>query len=195
MATNEEDKIIQTFEEFSEWANDRLQSHEELLKFAFYWMNRAMTAENYLSSQQYTNRKAVLLNEENMVLKEVIQNADLGHLIPLVESYQSVEQAEEEEKVIWSAINNISFEKADQIGAQQKTERSHIMNDKKHAKTREAKSFVLEDWTKKRNNFPGAAAAGRHYSELLAGEGTAVLPDTITRWIREHASNIGVKLS
>lgn len=73
--------------------------------------------------------------------------------------------------------------------------KSKELNIKRHALNREAKTKVLEEWHKNRNEFPSAEKAGGHYATWLTEQGYKdYTPRTISEWIRSYAKDTGIKL-
>jgi hypothetical protein len=78
---------------------------------------------------------------------------------------------------------------------QQKRLRVAELNIARHARTREARQLVTEDWLADRTQFPSADAASRHYLNWLEIKGFSISnPRTIAGWIRETARSSGIKL-
>ena len=78
---------------------------------------------------------------------------------------------------------------------EKKSIRAERLNTARHKLTNDAKDLVCREWEKATNEFLSAEKAGIHFADWLIFEGhlKTIEPRTVTRWIREHAKEIGVR--
>lgn len=73
-------------------------------------------------------------------------------------------------------------------------ERKKGLSDSRHAESRLEKEMVIKKWEVNKSEFSSAEKAGVFYSDWLSNQGREVAPRTVSKWIRDHAKTIGVKL-
>lgn len=76
----------------------------------------------------------------------------------------------------------------------QRSLRGQELNIARHQKTNEAKNQVIKEWEREPSKFASVEKAGLHFSDLLAKQGKSYEPRTVSKWIRDYAKTLGVRL-
>lgn len=96
-------------------------------------------------------------------------------------------------KVSSQAISKALTEK-DNTDAQERKRKSHLLLEKRHAKSREAEQLVVSEWARNPSAFISASQAAEHFTRWLTENGHKASFRTVYDWIRKHARQANIKL-
>ena len=111
---------------------------------------------------------------------------------------QLLEASSSQDARLQDIATNIRVELAAELIAHER-ERQAIRGERlstaRHKTTNAAKDLVCREWEKSKNAFASAEKAGIHFADWLISEGKlkSIEPRTVTKWIRDHAKEIGVR--
>ncbi|WP_035881616.1 hypothetical protein [Cupriavidus metallidurans] len=89
---------------------------------------------------------------------------------------------------LWLTARDLSS-----MARHERSERAMRGGYQRHAKSAEAKRLVQAEWERDTTAFPGAEQAGDYFAVWLEERGYSYSQRTVRDWIRERASELGIK--